>query len=189
MNEKYEYLFLTYMYNLLGLKNYEKKLEDSGIKQMEYTENGDLFKYFSLLNKGDSSFLSDDEKNELELLSMNELSSYFDNAELKAKCEDFLKRTYKKYFFSNLPSDGYIYYGPISYDFMAPRDAIALGINYVKFVDAVEGEEYENTLSKQEHVVYGVINEIQEDIAPSFGLKVAVIEQNELALSRHSVTF
>lgn len=189
MNEKYEYMFLMYMYDLLGLKDYEIKLEKSGIKQMEYTENGELFKYFSLLNKGDVSFLSLEERNELELLSLNELKSLFDNNELRVKCEDFLRRTYKKYFFSNLPSEDYIYYGPISYDFMAPSDAIALGINYIKFNNEFDSDTYENSLFDQECVVYGVINDIQEKKGPSVGVKVAVIEQNELVLNSPSISF
>lgn len=184
MNDKYEYLFLIYMYNLLGLKQYEEKLIDSGIKGFKYTENGELFKYFSLLNKGNYDFLSDEEKEELKLLSFNELKFFFTNDELKSKCANFLQRTYKKYFFSKLPKDDYIYYGPISYNYIVPSDAIILGINHVKFVDEVPGEIYEETLSKQSKIISSIINEIQDETAPSKGLKVAVLEMNELTLNK-----
>lgn len=189
MNEKYEYMFLMYMYDLLGLKAYEIKLEKSGIKQMEYAENGDLFKYFSLLNKGDVEFLSEEEKHELELLSFDNLGDFFTNDELRSRCESFLQKTYKKYFFSNLSGDDYVYYGPVDYNYMAPTDAIALGINYVKFSGNASGDMYEDTLFNQECAVYRIINDIQENKGPSVGLKVAVIEQNEITLSRHSVSF
>lgn len=188
MNEKYQYMFLMYMYNLLGLKDYEKSLEEAGIQKIEYSENGDLFKYFSLLSSGDTELFTDEESAELELLSSHELKDILDSDVLKSKCENFLNRTYRKYFFSNSTGKDYVYYGPLSSNYMAPDDAITLGINYRKFIEEKENEDYEETLSRQEDAVYSVINDIQESRAPSLNLKVAVIEQTELTLSKPSIT-
>lgn len=188
MNEKYQYMFLMHMYNQLELKAYEKRLEEAGIEKIRYSENGDLFKYFSLLSSGNTELFTDEESAEFELLSCNELKAIFDNDVLKSKCEKFLNRTYKKYFFANSTGKDYVYYGPLSSNYMAPDDAIALGINYRKFIEEKEDENYEETLFRQEDAVYDVINDIQESCAQSLNLKVAVIEQTELTLSKPSIT-
>lgn len=188
MNEKYKYLFLMYMYDLIDLKTYETKLEEKNIERLEYTENGEFFKYFSLLNDGDVSYLSDLEKQELEMLSLISLKELSENDELKNKVKDYIERTYKKYFFSNITGKDYLYYGPISYDYMAPDDAIVLGLNYRMFVDEKENESYEETLENQDEIIVRVINEIQELEAEKHNIKVAVIKQNEKVLANHSVT-
>lgn len=59
----------------------------------------------------------------------------FSNDELKKSCEDFLSKTYKKYFFSNSTGNDYLYYGSLTDEYMVPDDAIAIGLNYRKFVE------------------------------------------------------
>ena len=188
MNDKYKYLFLIYIYDIMGLKEYEKRLKEKNIEQLEYTENGNLFKYFSLLNKGDVLKLNDLENKELETLSLYPLEDFIKNEELKAKLNDYINRTYKKFFFSNITGKDYLYYGPISYDYMAPDDAIVLGINYRMFVDEKENESYEETLENQDEVIVRAINEIQELESEKHNIKVAVIKQNEKVLANYSVT-
>ena len=183
MDEKYEYMFLMYVYKVLGLNNYEKMLEVAGIEQINFRENDDLFKYFSLLNNGDTELFTEEELKELNFLDCYQLKEIFSNDELRGKCEEFLNRTYKKYFFSNTVDSDYIYYGPATFEYIAPSDAIVLGLNYRKFVDEKEGEDYDTTLLNQDRIISSIINNIQENSEEMSNMKIAVIEQNESVLS------
>lgn len=71
-----------YIYDLISLKAYEAKLKKGNIEQLEYTENRNLFKYFSLLNDGDVSYLNELENKELEMLSLYPLEEFSTNEEL-----------------------------------------------------------------------------------------------------------
>jgi len=189
MNEKYEKMFLVYIYELLELKKYEKNLKAQGIEKIEFTENVDLFEYFSLLNTGEFNLFNEEEKKEFAFLSCYELKDLISNNEIKQNFIEYMKKTYKKYFFFDVTGEEYVYYGNFSDEYMAPDDAIALGLNYKKFVGEKANEDYDITLDKQDDIICDTINDIQYNKGPQKNIKVAVIKRNEKILSNHSIIF
>lgn len=182
MDEKYEYMFLMYLYKVLGLKNYEKILSDRKIESLGFNTYEDLFRYFSLLSKGDTEMFNDAEKSELEFLSCYNLRELIADNALRNRYEAFINSTYKKYFFSNITGKDYVYYGPVSYEYMVPDDAICLGLNYKRFGNLSEDVPYEKIMEEQDEVICEVINDIQFKTAKEVGMKVAVVKKDERVL-------
>lgn len=183
MNEKYELMFLGYLYDLLSLKEYEETLKEKNINSILYDENN-LFTYFSLLNRGTTDFFDEEEKKELYFLSNYDLKELLTVFELKTRCYSFLKRTYDKYFFSNITGNDYVYYGPVDYEYMVPDDAIALAVNYQKFDDNILDDDQ---LLIKDEIIYNIINEIQFKRAKEKNIKVAIIKKDELTLNNPSI--
>ena len=175
MDEKYELMTLKYLYSLLNLKKYEETLDKEGFKSL-ISENED-FKYFSLLSRGDTELFTDDEKKELSFFHEKSLKEIFSNKELEERCVDFIKSTYLKYYFSNANGE-YIYYGPYSFEYMAPDDAFVLGINY-RMYDVNDDEDLDESMQKKDAIATKIINDIQFTDAKNANLKVAVLKQNE----------
>ena len=174
MEDKYRIMTLKYLYQLLDLKKYEKILEDNNLESI--IEDNDHFKYFTLLSEGDMSLFTEDEQNEMNELDNYDLEELLSNNELSNKFLEFIKRTYNKFYFSNIKG-AYIYYGVLDDEHMAPDDAFALGINYRISYDE---EEYDKKVIEVDDIITDIINEIQFTDAEKNNLKVAVIENNGL---------
>ncbi len=172
--ENYKYLFLKRMYELLGLKDLEKKFPEVKIHplKVEPNEEYDLISpYFFLLNEVHLESLNPEQLEKFRYyfskkpkdLSSQELDEIM----------DFMKETYPLLLFPKGDMT-YVYYGPINDDYCCPRDAIALGLYYDAFASE-EDFEIENHLAD-------VVNCIQSELAPQIGEKVAVIPFNQLTL-------
>lgn len=181
MNYKYEYIFFKNLYQNLNLKEFDIKLEENGIKPYDKANmNSRISKYFALMNEGDFNGFSPEEKEKYNLYFSKELDELL-NEPLYSEVSGFINRTYETYFFKNR-SDRYMYYGPASYEYMAPTDAIVLGINYVKYDN--EKENYDKELENQEDVIIQIANYIQDELSEKYNLKLAVIPYNEIALNQ-----
>ena len=181
MNYKYEYIFFKYLYEILNLKECDNKLETSGIEPYDKENMGNrISKYFALKNEGNNNEFSPEDKEKFNLYFSKELDELL-NEPLYSEVRNFVARTFETYFFSNI-SEKYMYYGPSSYEYMAPTDAIVLGINYVKF--DIENENYDETINNQEDVIIEVATFIQEELAEKSNLKLAAIPYNEIALNQ-----
>lgn len=175
MNEKYEQMTLKFLYEILNLDMYEKKLIDGGVKSLVSDErNG----YFSLLSSGNTDLFTDDEIEKLEAFEGMDIDEIFNDKVFKEKCIDFLRATYEKYYFQNVKGE-YNCYGSYDYDHIAPDDAFVLGLNYFKFIDNGIAD-YDKEIERQDGIVCDVINDIQFNVAEKLKLKVSVLKQTEI---------
>lgn len=182
MEYKYEYMFFKYLYKILDLKNLDDKLSKEKIKMIdENNSNKRISKYFALINKGNSSEFSEIEKKEYEKLFSNDLEELCKEINEEV-INNFIKKTYEKYFHLNIDFK-YIYYGPTSFEYMAPSDSIVIGLNYEKY-NIEDDDNFEEELSRQEEIVVKVLNYIQNDLAKENKIKLSAIAYNEIALSQ-----
>lgn len=184
MEEKYDYLFVKYLYDKLSLNESERKVEEKGI--IPYYADLEENKFFCILNSGNLERLSEDEKKKLELFGLMNYSDIMQNENLKNELYSFLENTYKKFYFDETEEFSYIHYGQDDFEHMAPSDAIALGFDYRKMVPEKEGVLYDTLLEENDRTICDELNHIQ-DSAESLGLKVAVIRRNEFLINSPSV--
>ena len=172
MEERYKYEFLKFMYEKLKLDVIEKEIEKNGISYIDADISGlypDLSKYFSLVNNVDISRLTKEMKDKHEEIVSNNLQN---------EVNEFLENSYKLVLFPNVEEKFY-FYGPINYNYVAPRDSIVLGFNYREF--DIPKENFDELHPKQEDYICDLLNYIQEKLAPQAGYNVAVLKYNEIS--------
>ncbi len=180
MNEinNYKYMFFKWIYDSLNLQVIEKQLEDKKIKPLsiESDEKYDVIsKYFFLLNDLNTEALSPEElqyfhtyfSKDINTLTVQEIKSM----------QEFIAKTYSLLLFPSVSSK-YVYYGPISDNYISPRDSVAIGLYYDAFGD-YDDFEVENNLAE-------IINHIQFDLAQKIGEKISVIPFNQITLEYKS---
>ena len=174
MDDKYRIMTLKYLYGLFDLKKYEKILESNDLESA--VEGYDDFKYFSLLSDGDISSFTNDEISEYMSYDKYSIEELLSNEELTSRFLNFIKLTYRKFYFSDVNGE-YIYYNGYSEMNMVPDDAFALQLNYRIKYDQFSEEK------KQEidDVVVDIINDIQFNVSKEKNVKVGVIVNNGLA--------
>lgn len=169
MNIKYEKLFFEFLYNKMGLSEFESRLVKDNVKPYAgLTEiPGLISKYFVLISQGSFDRFTEEEK------------AYLEGIKEGDDVSEFLMNTYKKYFFDD-SEFRYIYYGPSTYEYAAPSDSIVLGLYYTEF----DFENNSNDEFLNNGVVVDVANDIQDKSNETGEFKVAVITYNEVALSQ-----
>ena len=180
MEEKYKIMTLKYLYQLLDLKIYEKQLEDSNIESM--LEENEHFKYFTLLSDGNMSQFDEEEKNILTKFDKYDINEILSNDFLTNEFIDFIKKTYKKFYFQDVKKI-YKYYNGTNEEYMAPDDAFVLGLNYIISIN----DNYEENKNNINKLIVGIINEIQFKKAKEKELKVAVFKYNGLQLQTNQL--
>lgn len=170
----YKYMFLKYLCKKLNLNEIEKEISKNRIIPYQNRLQNESLKYFTLLNEGNFETFTDDEKKKFYKL-INDNDS-------EQESENFIEKTYKKFFFSDITQQ-YSYYGKISNEYMAPSDAIVLGICYEKYGKEKSSKDIEIS----EMFLCDLINKIQFSLAPSKNMKIAIIKYDELAINRPSV--
>lgn len=178
MSDKYKYMFLNYLYKKLNLKEIEKIYIQNEINHIDVEVEGlytDISKYFSLVNKVDESRLTEDQ--------MKQYNYYFSlpiekllSDELLNKVLKFIESTYKIMLFPNI-EENHCFYGPLNYKYLAPRDCVVLGLNYYEF--DINSDDFDKTHSKREAIICDTLNYIQEELANSIGMNIAVLRYNE----------
>ena len=176
MNEidNYKYLFFKEIYENLNLKSIEEKLCYEKIKSLNVQPNGYyqiISPYFFLLNEVNIENLTTDQLQKFHKYFSKNIN-LLSEEELK-EIKNFINETYHLVLFPNV-KDAYVYYGPISDDYVCPKDAIAIGLYYDAFTDD-DDFEVENKLSE-------VINYIQFDLAKKINKKVSVLSFNQLKI-------
>jgi len=184
MNKNYDYIFYTYLYKKINLEKYEKELNDLGIQIYDVagSENR-ISKYFGFLNSGNYDNFDQNELTEFQQIFDDSLENILNNKNEVAV--DFVKKTYKKYFFSN-SSNEYKYYGPHNYDYLCPPDAIVISLNFIEFGDENSSITDEEKFKKELEMTR-IMNDIQNNAISNFGIKVSVVKYNELLLNDQSV--
>lgn len=181
MNFKYEYVFFKYLYEKLNLKKLEEQLTNNGIKP--YDENNiskRISKYFSLVSTGTSDNFSKENIERFNYYFSKDISELLTEP-LYSAVIDFILKTYQNYFYSDA-TERYKYYGPTSFEYMAPTDSIVLGLNYIKY-DLPE-EQYNQELARQDRAIVDVLNYIQTDLSKVSSIKLSAIAYNEVVLNQ-----
>ena len=173
MDDKYKIMTLKYLYSILDLREYEKKLEDKKIEGI--IEENDDFKYFTFLSDGDLSLFTEEEKKQFYDLDKYTLEEMLTNEKIKEETLDFIEKTYTKYYLANSNGE-YLYYGNINDENLAPDDALVLGINYK--VDCDDNEDYDKKSQEIDEIITDIINDIQFNKAKEKNLKIAVFKNN-----------
>ena len=171
MENKYRRLFFKYFYDSLQLNKVEELFKKQGIKKIINDKLNNCFgisDYFYLLNEVNLNNLTEDEYKYLDNIDIN-------NCDLNDLIS-YLIATYKKVLFPKT-SDDYVYYGPMTYDYMAPSDAIVIGVRYDKYgFDSGDRLTLEQVDSNEE-VLCDILNGVQEENYDK--IKVAFIRYHE----------
>lgn len=187
MKENIKILLLNLVYKELGLDSIEEEMIKNNVKGKEISFDGVTLKhvtpkYFLLMNDIYLENLSEDE--------LEQLKKYMDNLdenniEFMKEVYDFLSKIQIK--LMTKPSDEKnMYYGPISFEYLSPVDAITLGLHYVAYDD--ESNYYdENVHNETRGYLCDVANKLQFEVGPSMNLKVRVIIQDEIDFSKSRV--
>lgn len=173
-------MYLLYLYNKIGLKQIEEKLSASGIVGNNIDDNS-FSKYFSILNEVDEDslpILLKEKYNRYFSLTIEELC----NPQMMDELAKFFEESYKLLFFPKNNVD-YIYYGPINYKYMAPRDSIVLGFYFQEF--NLGNDNFEEKHFENDCLICDCLNYIQQELATSVNVKIAVIKYNEFFNKNH----
>ncbi len=177
--DNYKYLFFKELYKELNLTFIEEKLKNEKIKPLNVLPNEDyelISNYFFLLNDINIEKLTPEQLREFHYYFSRNIKELSEQELIEAK--KFISNTYSMLLFPNV-EDNYVYYGPVSDEYVAPKDAIAIGLYYDAFVDCHDFE-IENKLTD-------IINYIQFNLAKKINNKVSIILFNQLTLeNRHS---
>ncbi len=183
MNEfdNYKYLFLKNLYETLNLKVIEQKLLSEKVKPLNIVSDDyyDIIShYFFLLNDVNIEKLNSEQVNKFYTLFSKKISDLSEQ-ELKEALK-FIDDTYYLMLFPNT-EEKYVYYGPMTDNYICPRDAIALGLYYDAFGD-YDDFELENKLAD-------IVNYIQFDLSKKVNKRLAVILFNQLTLENRFSDF
>ena len=176
MNEldNYKYLFLKDIYSALNLYSVEQQLLADRVKPLNIVNNENyalISKYFFLLNNVNITNLSSDQLEKFHFYFSRDINKLSAQELINAK--KFIDETYDIILFPKT-EDKCVYYGPISDNYICPRDAIVFGLYYDAF-----GEYKDFELNNK---LADIINYIQFDLAKKINKKVAVIPFNQLTL-------
>ena len=152
MEERYKYEFLKFLYEKLKLNAIEKKLESAKISCINDGVSGlysEISKYFSLVNKVDTSRLTSEMQDKYKYYFSLSHQEIINNG-LQEEMNKFLEDSYKLILFPNI-KEKFVFYGPINYNYVAPRDSIVLGFNYCEF--NIPEENFDELHSKRKAYV------------------------------------
>lgn len=158
------------IYNELNLNEIDKTLLAQHVPCKKMNNHGKypiLSRYFVLVNDVTLNRLTEEEKSTL----INYMEN-INNPSVKKQTYDFLRKNKLKLLLPET-TEPYLYWGPTSFEYMAPSDAIVLGFHYIEFDSETHSLEKEEMIQK-------CLNNIQEERSESVGYKVSVIKYNEI---------
>ena len=185
----YRLLFTDYIINKLNIKNYDKKIEESKLNFTAVSEeNMDIYqyyskdelKYFYLRNNIYINSLSDEEKEFLNK-KVND-----NNIKLDDETTKFIEDTFVKAIYEGEKEENKVYstlYGPDSKNYMAPNNALVIGMRYNEFdSNGLNDEEWKDLYIKKSRFLNNFIKEMENDINNNFGTKVCIIKYNDYSI-------
>ena len=181
MEEELKIMLFEILYNKLNLKEIEEYFTKNGVESKEFINDTNLpinSKYFWLLNNVLIENLEDKEKYTMyELYRQFKLGNFFAKRELYY----FLEKNMLKLLIPKT-EEPYFYWGPKSFQYIAPSDAITLAFHYVEFYEDEIEEERIND------IVVDKINEFQESEFEDINATLAVVVYNEIfEFSKNSI--
>ena len=184
MKEKYRIQFFKYLYDSLGLKQYDDLLVGNGVEAVEGEQNmcseemlcKGISPYFYLLNDVDIACLTPEETSYLEGITFDTPAS---------DVQKFLEETYRRVLLNHGESEK-VYYGPLENpDYEADKDAIAIGVKYDHFGLSTGKEKDMDQVEREEEIVNGIVRQIQSN--PNFKTKIIVYDELHEKLKENDV--
>ena len=187
----YRKLFTKFIIQKTNLKEYDKQIENSGLKfQTTKEEDMDIYQYFSSdelkyfyirnniyiekLNEEEEKYLQDKIKSK--------------NSELDDDTKKFIENTYEKVIFEDVLKNGetcITMYGPDSKTFMAPNNALVIGIRYDEFADqGLNDEEWEELHDKQILFLGKLYTNMYAQLKEKLNIPISIIRYTEYSITK-----
>ncbi len=187
----YRGLFTKYILEKINLRDYDEQVKNSGLKfEITKEEDMDIYQYFS----------SDELKyfyirNNIYIEKLNEKEEKYlqekindKNCELDDDTKKFIENTYKKVIFEDVLKNGEVYimtYGPDSRTYMAPNNALVIGIRYDEFADqGLNDEEWDELHDKQIIYLGKLFTNMYSQLKECLNIPISIIKYNEYSIKQ-----
>jgi len=166
---KYKQIFFKFIYWYLQLDKIEENFRKNGVINLDVSgkdmDNGSMF--FSLLNEIDISKLTEEEREYLDKININDLTD---------DTIKFINNTYKRVLLND--DNTFIYYGPMSDYYRVPSDCVSLGFYYDRYGLACGNRLNLEQIRNNEKLIFKTFNYLQFDANSK--IKVAFVLYDEL---------
>lgn len=187
----YRKLFTEYIMQKLNLKKYDEEITNSGLDFIPNKEQDmDIYQYFSseelkYFYIRNNIYIEKLEKEEEDLLQEKIENKNYD---LDEKSKKMIEQTYKKVILEDVLRNGkkcITNYGPDSSSFMAPNDAIIIGIRYDEFLEnGLSDKEWDELHDKQLLYIVELRNKMQENLKQEIQIPIAILKYNEFSVNK-----
>ncbi len=187
----YRGLFTKFILQELHLKEYDKKIEDSGLNfETTKEEDMDIYQYFSsdelkyfyIRNNIHIEKLNEEEEKYLQQKINN------NNSELDDEAQNFIQNTYEKIIFEDVLKNGEICtitYGPDSRTFMAPNNALVLGIRYDEFADqGLNDDEWDELHNKQIEFLGELFIDMHTKLKEKLNVPISILKYTRYSIRK-----
>lgn len=185
----YRNLFSQYIIENMGLKEYDEKLANSGLgflvnnqEDMDIYQyySSDTLKYFYIRNNIYIERLTKEERDFLrEKISNN-------NYELDDASRQMIEETYERVIFEDALKNGEkcnTLYGPNSTSFLAPNNALVIGVRYDEFAEnGLDDKSWDELHDKQALYLYQLMDSMRYNLGKKVSLPVAILKYNEYSV-------
>lgn len=193
MYNTYRALFTEYIIDKLNLKSYDKKITESNLRFSQVNdESMDVYQYFSnnelnyfyIRNNIYLNKLSEDENSYLrEKIKKQDI-------QLNKETVEFIEETYEKIIYEGNSEEhkGFLtLYGPNSRTYMAPNDAVIIGVRYNEYdLQELSDKEWSDLNMKQMEFLYPFIKNMKEEIKENLKNSISIIQYNDFSIIRRS---
>lgn len=179
--DNYKYLFFKKLYEELDLKSIEANLEKENIKSLNVVDSEYykiISKYFFILNDVNINFLTQEDLQTFNLYFSKDIYSL--KEEELNEIYQFIEKTYSMVLFPNIDSK-FVYYGPITDDYICPKDSVVIGL----FYDIFSSEEPLTIQNK----LADIVNYIQFEQSKKSNKNISVLLFNQLTLQNNQLSF
>ena len=186
----YRKLFSEYIIKELKLKEFDEEIEKSGLRFKKLEEDAmDIYQYFTsnVLNYiyiRNNIYIENIGKENIE-----KLKEYLKEKreELDEEITEFIQNTYKAAIYERVGDDGekcITFYGPDSSSYMAPNDALVLGLRYDEFdYNGMDDETWGKYHDEQYKFFPMVLSEIVENNQEKFDIPIEVLFYNDYSVN------
>ncbi len=190
IQQMYRTLLTEFIIKQANLKEYDKTLETSNLNivaidkqdmdEYQYVSSS-ILKYFYIRNDIYTQNLTKQEEDFIQEKVVNK-----DN-ELDEKTEEIIKNSYKRVIVKNKEeaekNTVIKFYGPPSNRFMVEENSIVIGFRYNEFnKEDLNNKQWEELHTKQENLIYNVINEIKNTFNKNTNDELVIIKYNQFSV-------
>ena len=189
----YHRLFSMYITEKLNLREYDKKIKDSGLSITPYGKedmdiyqymSSDLLQYLYMRNNMHVERLNDVEKIELREF-FTENNQNIEAGELPENINNFIQKTFKKVIIEDELEDEeiyFIFFGPASMSYSSPNCSVVIGIKYNEFIkDGVDDNEWRDRNIAQRKFINQIMEEIEKKGTETLGIPTTVIKYDDFS--------
>jgi len=190
----YRKLFLNYLLKKTKIKEYDDGLLSSDLKFLKVpVADMDIYQYISHENLG---YLYLRNNLYVERLTTEETQFFHDklrtgNEALDEESEKIIGTTISRVIFEDVMKDGNTYktnYGPLAQSFMAPNNALVIGIRFDEFnLNGHDPSTWGNLHVEQLKYVFALSDKIEKELTEILGMPAVVIKYDEYSIKKKTV--